>query len=120
MRLEASNLSLGYGQHPVVHGVDVGIPPGQFTAIIGPNACGKSTLLKGLARLLPPRTGTVSLNGEPIDRLTRREVARSVALLPQITTASTSTRAARSPSTAARPSRMRGPGTTPSGSTGAR
>ncbi|WP_296665096.1 ABC transporter ATP-binding protein [Demequina sp.] len=82
-RLEARDVTLGYGDHVVVHGVDVAIPDGGITAIVGPNGCGKSTLLRALARLLTPRTGAVLLDGEDLHRLPTREVARRIGLLPQ-------------------------------------
>lgn len=81
--LEARDLTLAYGDHTVVHGVDVAIPDGSITAIIGPNGCGKSTLLRALARLLTPASGSVLLDGEQLHRIPTREVARRIGLLPQ-------------------------------------
>lgn len=82
-RLHADRLSLGYEDHLVVDQLDLAIPDGEITAIIGPNACGKSTLLKALARLLKPAGGQVILDGEKIHRLPTKEVARRLGLLPQ-------------------------------------
>jgi iron complex transport system ATP-binding protein len=82
-RLVASDLALAYGATPVTTGLSVEIPDGRITAIIGPNACGKSTLLKALARLLKPQRGVVHLDGQDIHRLPTAEVARLVGLLPQ-------------------------------------
>ena len=62
LRTEA--LSLGYGATTVIHDLDVLIPDGRITMIVGANACGKSTLLRGLARLLRPRSGAVILDGK--------------------------------------------------------
>ncbi|WP_460369416.1 ATP-binding cassette domain-containing protein, partial [Actinocorallia lasiicapitis] len=61
--LRADGLSLGYGDRPVVDGLDLAVPPGRITAIVGANACGKSTLLRALARLLAPAAGAVTLDG---------------------------------------------------------
>ncbi|AHL76905.1 ABC transporter [Stutzerimonas stutzeri] len=82
-RLEARQLSMGYGDTAVLRDLDLQLPSGQVTAIVGPNGCGKSTLLAGLARLHKPSAGAVLLNGEAINRLPTREVARQLALLPQ-------------------------------------
>jgi iron complex transport system ATP-binding protein len=82
-RLSATDLSIAYGAVPVVHDLTLAIPDGRITALVGPNASGKSTLLRALARLLRPRTGTVLLDGSDIHRLPSREVATRLGLLPQ-------------------------------------
>ncbi|WP_062078034.1 ABC transporter ATP-binding protein [Demequina globuliformis] len=82
-RLEAQHAVIGYGDKPIVRGVDVTIPDGKITAIVGPNGCGKSTLLRALVRLLEPTEGAVALDGENIHRIPTREVARRIGLLPQ-------------------------------------
>ncbi len=82
-RLRADAVTLRYDDHVVIDGLDIEIPDGQVTAIIGPNACGKSTLLKALARLLRPSDGQVVLDGEQIHKLPTKEVARRLGLLPQ-------------------------------------
>ena len=83
VRLGARELSLGYGSTPIVDGLSVEIAAGAVTAIVGPNACGKSTLLRGLARLLSPSAGQVILDGTDITRLRTKDVARRLGLLPQ-------------------------------------
>ena len=82
-RLRAERVTLGYDELTVVDQLDLSVPDGGITAIIGPNACGKSTLLKALARLLRPKQGDVVLDGELIHRLPTKEVARRLGLLPQ-------------------------------------
>ncbi|MEW2357222.1 ABC transporter ATP-binding protein [Spirillospora sp. NPDC029432] len=82
-RLRAADLTLAYEQRVVAEGLGVEIPDGSFTVIVGPNACGKSTLLRALARLLKPKEGTVFLDDEPIASLHGKEVARRLGLLPQ-------------------------------------
>ena len=82
-RLAAHDLTLGYDGQPIVEGLHVDIPPGGHTVIVGPNACGKSTLLRGLARLLRPRGGTVLLDGADIAGTPTKQVARRLGLLPQ-------------------------------------
>jgi iron complex transport system ATP-binding protein len=81
--LSASELELAYGDRTVIDDLTVHIPTGALSVIVGPNACGKSTLLRALARLLEPRRGTVLLDGESIRSLPTREVARRLGILPQ-------------------------------------
>jgi iron complex transport system ATP-binding protein len=81
--LEARELSLAYGRDPVVADLSVRIAEGRVTALVGANASGKSTLLRGLARLLRPARGAVFLDGQAIAALPTREVARRMAVLPQ-------------------------------------
>ena len=61
-RLLVENAQLGYGDKVICPGVDLQIPDGQFTVIVGPNACGKSTLLKSLTRLIAPQEGKILLD----------------------------------------------------------
>jgi iron complex transport system ATP-binding protein len=86
-RLRADGLSIGYGGAPIVDELSVDIADNAVTAIVGPNACGKSTLLRGLARLLKPVAGSVLLDGQDISALHTREVARRLGLMPQSSTA---------------------------------
>lgn len=66
-----------------MHGVNLDIPRGKISVIVGANACGKSTLLKTIARLIPPSEGAVLLDGHRVDQLNTRELARTLGLLPQ-------------------------------------
>jgi iron complex transport system ATP-binding protein len=81
--LTASGLSAGYGEDEILHGLDLAVPPGKITVIVGSNACGKSTLLRAMSRLLSPRQGQVLLDGKSIHRTPPRELARTLGLLPQ-------------------------------------
>jgi iron complex transport system ATP-binding protein len=83
VKLTADALSSGYGDRTVFDKLDVSFPAGAFTVIVGPNACGKSTLLRTLARLLPARHGSVLLDGRDIHALPTRDVARRLGVLPQ-------------------------------------
>ncbi|MBG6179615.1 ABC transporter ATP-binding protein [Arthrobacter sp. CAN_A1] len=83
MALTASELTLAYDDRTVVQNLTVELPAGKVTVIVGANACGKSTLLRGLARLLKPTAGVVSLDGKDIHSLSTRAVARTLGLLPQ-------------------------------------
>ncbi|MGU3583664.1 ABC transporter ATP-binding protein [Rhodococcus sp. C26F] len=81
--LIAENLELGYGNRTVVENLDLQVPPGRITCIVGANACGKSTLLRSMSRLLSPRGGHVLLDGKDIHRLPAKKLARTLGLLPQ-------------------------------------
>ncbi|MBB5042337.1 ABC transporter ATP-binding protein [Shinella fusca] len=81
--LIADGLSAGYGEAVILDGLDLAIPPEKITVIVGANACGKSTLLRTLSRLLPARRGKVLLDGKSIHHLPSRELARTLGLLPQ-------------------------------------
>ncbi len=85
--LTAESLSLSYEAADVIEGLDIAIPAGRLTVIVGANACGKSTLLRGLARLMAPKCGTVYLDGRSIHSMSTREVARLMGVLPQSPTA---------------------------------
>lgn len=81
--LRAERLSLGYGAQTIVDRLTMAIPDGRITVIIGANASGKSTLLRGLARLLKPTAGSAYLDGQPLQRLPSLDVAKVIGLLPQ-------------------------------------
>ena len=82
--LVARGLRVGYaGGDAVLAGLDLQIPPGQVTAIVGANGSGKSTLLRTMARLHRPSAGAVLLDGRDVAALPTREVARALGLLPQ-------------------------------------
>ena len=82
-RLVARGVTLGYDNRVVVEDLSVEIPEGAVTVIVGPNACGKSTLLRALSRLLKPGRGQVFLDGRSIHAYPAKEVARRLGLLPQ-------------------------------------
>lgn len=84
MRLEARGLTLRYGEREAVRNVSLAIESGEIVAVAGPNGSGKSTLLRGLARLHRPSAGEVLLGETEIRGLGAREVARRLAILPQI------------------------------------
>ncbi|BAL88767.1 putative ABC transporter ATP-binding protein [Actinoplanes missouriensis 431] len=81
--LTAENLTIGYGDRVVIENLDLLVPPGRITAIVGANACGKSTLLRSMSRLLAPRAGHVLLDGREVHRMPAKELARTLGLLPQ-------------------------------------
>ncbi|RBQ16176.1 ABC transporter ATP-binding protein [Spongiactinospora rosea] len=81
--LTAEGLALGYADRVVIDSLDLVVPPGRITVIVGANACGKSTLLRSLSRLLTPRAGRVVLDGKEVHRTPARQLARTLGLLPQ-------------------------------------
>lgn len=83
MRLSVEGLSLGYRARPVVEDISLTVRTGELVAVIGPNGSGKSTLLRGIGRLLRPTAGRVLLDGDDIQRLSPRTLAKQLALLPQ-------------------------------------
>jgi iron complex transport system ATP-binding protein len=86
-RLSARGLTLAYDEHTVVRDLDADILDGTITCVIGPNGCGKSTMLRALGRLMRPRAGVVELDGRDIHRAPTREVAQVLGVLPQQPTA---------------------------------
>lgn len=82
-RLRADTVTLKYDERTVARDLSVAIPDASFTVIVGPNACGKSTLLRALSRLLKPSTGKIVLDGGDIASLPAKETARRLGLLPQ-------------------------------------
>ncbi|MFC4592466.1 ABC transporter ATP-binding protein [Sphaerisporangium corydalis] len=81
--LRASGLYLAYDHRTVVEDLDLVVPTGSVTAIVGANACGKSTLLRAMARLLAPRQGSVQLDGRTLQSIPTRELAQRLGILPQ-------------------------------------
>ncbi|MGQ0679874.1 MAG: ABC transporter ATP-binding protein [Actinomycetota bacterium] len=81
--LEAKDLTLAYDKVEVAKNLSLTIPPGRISCIVGANACGKSTLLRALSRLLKPHKGSVLLDGQSIHRLPTKTVAMHLGILPQ-------------------------------------
>jgi iron complex transport system ATP-binding protein len=85
--LRADAVTLAYDRRVVARDLSIAVPDQGFTAIVGPNACGKSTLLRALVRMIKPRAGAVLLDGTEISSLPTKQVARRVGLLPQTSVA---------------------------------
>lgn len=81
--LTVTQLTAGYGESDILTDLDLAVPPGKITVIVGANACGKSTLLRAMSRLLTPRHGQVQLNGKSVHNTPPRELAQTLGLLPQ-------------------------------------
>jgi iron complex transport system ATP-binding protein len=82
--LAAVDVSAGYGARLVLHECTLTVAPGDLVAVVGPNGAGKSTLLRVLAGLVRPRAGAVTLDGTDLARLSRAEIARRIAVVPQL------------------------------------
>lgn len=86
-RLFTKQLDIAYEQRTIVEDLNISIPSGQITALVGANGSGKSTILKTMARIMKPKGGGVFLDGQSIHRQSTKEVAKQLAILPQNPTA---------------------------------
>ena len=82
--LELRGITAGYGGTPVLREVSFTVPKGSLTALIGPNGCGKTTLLRAAARQLPLLAGEILLDGRPVSSYGRTEFARKASFMPQV------------------------------------
>ena len=82
--LELRGIAAGYGGVPVLREISLTVPKGSLTTLIGPNGCGKTTLLRAAAGQLPLRRGAVTLDGKPLASYGRKELARTAAFMPQV------------------------------------
>ncbi len=85
--IETKNLDIAYDDTLIVRELNMQIPDGKITSIIGANGCGKSTILKAVGRILKPKKGVVHLSGQDISKLPTKEIAKKMAILPQTPTA---------------------------------
>ena len=83
LQLRLEQVTLAYGDRVVLDRVSLEAPPGQVTGIVGPNGCGKSTLIKGVTRVLAARAGRIFIDGKTVDQVSRGELARLVAVVAQ-------------------------------------
>ena len=84
--LQVENITLGYGKHTVLSDINLSVARGEMLGIIGPNGSGKSTLIKGICRLLTPKSGCVLIEGQDIAHISRGELACLIAVVPQTPT----------------------------------
>ena len=82
-KFTAEKLSISYDSTSIINNIDLHFPEGKISIIIGSNGCGKSTILRSLARLLKPTQGCIYLNGKDIHQHSSKEVAKQLAILPQ-------------------------------------
>ena len=88
--IETENLKIGYNDNIIVESLNMKIEKGKIASIIGPNGCGKSTILKGVGRIIKKKQGNVFINGYDIDFQKSKDIAKQMAILSQIPTAPTS------------------------------
>src|SRR5699024_2990220 len=81
--LSAKELTLGFGEKIIIKDLNIAIPQGKITVLIGKNRCGKSTLLKSLARLLKPKRGKIYLDSRDITKLNTKDIAKKLSILRQ-------------------------------------
>lgn len=81
--LSAEQLTVGYGDRLIAKELDIAIPKGKITTLIGANGCGKSTVLKTMSRIMKPKSGAVYLNGQAIMQKSTKDIAKEMAILPQ-------------------------------------
>ena len=81
--LEVENLSVAYGERPVLHGVSFTLAPGRILAVIGPNGAGKTTLIRALTGIVRPQAGFIRVDGRDLEHLSAPERARRMAVVPQ-------------------------------------
>ena len=84
IKLELQNVWLAYGSKVVVRDITFKVMPGEIVGLIGPNGCGKSTIIRALSRIIPLRSGKIFLDGKDISRLPRQELARLLGVVPQM------------------------------------
>jgi len=81
--IQTKALTLSYGDSIIINSLDLDIPKGEITVFIGGNGCGKSTLLRSVARLLKPKSGSILIDGKAISKMSTKDVAKKMAILPQ-------------------------------------
>lgn len=84
VKIEMQNVSFSYGHKPVLENITLQAMPGEIVGLIGPNGSGKSTIIKVLSRVIYPYTGKILLGGKDVSRIPRRDLARLVGVVPQM------------------------------------
>jgi len=82
--IAAKALTVGYAGRTVIDGAELSVAPGERLALVGPNGAGKSSLLRAMTGVLAPRAGTVELLGEPVEHVPRKQLARTIAVVPEV------------------------------------
>ncbi|GKZ01847.1 iron-dicitrate ABC transporter ATP-binding protein [Paraclostridium bifermentans] len=77
------DLNISYGNIDIVKNLNLNIPKGKITTIIGANGCGKSTILKTIGRIINPKSGSIYINGKNLHEENPTDIAKEMAVLPQ-------------------------------------
>lgn len=81
--LEVRNVSYSYGSSKVLHDISFKVEKGELMCVLGPNGCGKTTLLKNILGLLSPHDGTIWIDGQNVQKLSPKKLAQVMAYIPQ-------------------------------------
>ena len=81
--IELKHIQVSYGKREILHDIDAAIAPGRITAVMGPNGCGKTTLLRCIGGLLEPTSGSVAIDGQEVGSYSARALAQKVAFVRQ-------------------------------------
>jgi iron complex transport system ATP-binding protein len=84
LKIDVREVSLGYGRKPVLKDLSFRVKPGEMVGLIGPNGCGKSTIIRALSRIISPYTGKILIDGKDITRIPRQALARLIGVVPQM------------------------------------
>ena len=84
IKIELQNVWLGYGRKVVLKELTFQVSPGEIVGLIGPNGCGKSTIIRALSRVISPISGKIFLDGKDITKIPRRDLARLLGVVPQM------------------------------------
>jgi len=84
LKIEIKDLTLSYGHNVVVRDISFTLEPGCMTGLVGPNGCGKSTIVKAISRVMAPTSGSIAFNGRDVSHIPHMEMARLLGVVPQI------------------------------------
>jgi iron complex transport system ATP-binding protein len=84
IKIEMQDVSLGYSRKVVLKDLTFQVSPGEMVGLIGPNGCGKSTIIRALSRIISPFSGKILLDGKDVTKIPRQELARLLGVVPQM------------------------------------
>jgi iron complex transport system ATP-binding protein len=82
-KLNVHNISLSYNGHAVVEGLSFELFPGEVLGLVGPNGCGKTSVIKAISRVIPMRSGSILLDGQEMRLISHNQLARQIGVVPQ-------------------------------------